>query len=269
MSALQRNGYATLTDLKSDDLCETVTRMENFQLEFLAVTAELWNKDFPFTGDALYAWSRQWEYPYHLVNIGVSQGRVLDAGSGITFFPFFLARQGHQVHCCDSWTILEKPIEIARQNTQLPVRFELASITRLSQPDSFFDAVCCVSVLEHLAANDRTSAIREFARVLRPGGRLIVTCDVSLGRDADMRIEEVALLLRDLLDVFEPVYPLNMHRPADLLTTDYYRKTAPWRLPWRPYRTNLRNLLRWRVGHTEFHSLAVVGLTLKPEKLGK
>jgi SAM-dependent methyltransferase len=236
--------------------------MERYQFEFLAATSAIWTDDFPFTGDALYAWSRQWEYPYCVLNLGTVSGRVLDAGSGITFFPFFLATRQYEVHCCDNWSLVERGFEQARKLIHLPVQFKRASITELAYSDSSFDAVYCLSVLEHLPAEEQRAAISEFARVLRPGARLIVTCDISLGRDSDIKVERFAVLLSELLACFEPVYPLELQRPPDLLTTDLYRDRAAWRLPWRPYPPGLRNWLKLRVGKTRFHSLAVAGLTL-------
>ena len=49
----------------------------------------------------------------------------------------------------------------------------ISDITAIPRPDASFDAVLCVEVLEHLPRPDR--AIAEFARLLRPGGRLILT----------------------------------------------------------------------------------------------
>ncbi|MFO0985102.1 MAG: class I SAM-dependent methyltransferase [Planctomycetota bacterium] len=47
-----------------------------------------------------------------------------------------------------------------------------ASLLSLPFRGAAFDAIFCVSVLEHIAAID--AAARELARVLRPGGRLVV-----------------------------------------------------------------------------------------------
>lgn len=49
----------------------------------------------------------------------------------------------------------------------------ISDITNIPEPDASFDAVMCIEVLEHLP--DPVLALRELARLLRPGGVLIVT----------------------------------------------------------------------------------------------
>lgn len=48
-----------------------------------------------------------------------------------------------------------------------------SSIDDIPEPDGSFDAVMCVEVLEHVP--DPVRALRELARLLRPGGPLILT----------------------------------------------------------------------------------------------
>ena len=49
----------------------------------------------------------------------------------------------------------------------------ISDITAIPEPDGSFDAVVCAEVLEHLP--DPLGALREFSRLLRPDGMLILT----------------------------------------------------------------------------------------------
>jgi SAM-dependent methyltransferase len=69
------------------------------------------------------------------------------------------------------------------------VAYVNADLTRLPFADGQFDAVRCVSVLEHMPRPARLAGIADMARVARPGGRLIVTYDVV---DGDITDEIVA-----------------------------------------------------------------------------
>jgi SAM-dependent methyltransferase len=140
------------------------------------------------------------------------------------------------------------------------VQFSLSSITELPYPDKHFDAVICISVLEHMGSA-KLRVIRELARVLTPGGRLVLTCDLSLARDCDTILEDLSVVLGDLQEHFELTYPLDLHRGPDLLTTDYFQRVEPWRLPWRRAPLSIKNLISGRVGKRYFRSIAVLGLT--------
>ncbi len=83
-----------------------------------------------------------------------------------------LARSGVHVTSVDA---LPREIDAWRQlaEEQPNLRFEVADGRALPYPDASFDHAYSVSVLEHVEGDGQ--ALRELARVLRPGGRLVIT----------------------------------------------------------------------------------------------
>lgn len=56
-----------------------------------------------------------------------------------------------------------------------PIRFSYGDVTNTDFPDDAFDAVTCLSVVEH--GLDLRAYFQEMARILRPGGLLITSTD--------------------------------------------------------------------------------------------
>ena len=55
--------------------------------------------------------------------------------------------------------------------------YQKGNLTSLPYADSSFDVVSCISVLEHMPDNDQVQGIKEMSRVLKQGGKLIITYD--------------------------------------------------------------------------------------------
>lgn len=62
------------------------------------------------------------------------------------------------------------------QNSQDTVHL-IADITQVPRPDGCFDAILCTEVLEHVP--DTMAAFHELARLVRPGGKIILTTPFS------------------------------------------------------------------------------------------
>lgn len=99
--------------------------------------------------------------------------RILDAGCGNGRYSRFLLRHADADAVITSFDLSPHMLHRARVRLRnARVSHAVADLTRLPYADAFFDAVVCGWVLEHLP--DPRPGLRELARVLRPGGKLLL-----------------------------------------------------------------------------------------------
>lgn len=97
--------------------------------------------------------------------------RVLDAGCGIGYGSNMLADAGAaEVVGVD---IAEPVIEAASQAAARRVSFRTGDVAALDFPTDAFDLVVCFETIEHV--EDAEAALDELARVLAPGGLLLIS----------------------------------------------------------------------------------------------
>lgn len=228
--------------IESDDFRE----MESFSERFLTSNRSILQQYAKkWVRDSLHQWSRQWEYPYVFSSlessvISAQTLRILDAGSGITFFPYYVKEKFEpaEVYCCDSDQSLTALYRTINDGVSTGVAFSNADMRKTPYEDDWFDAVYCISVLEHTI--DFEEIIDDFHRVLKPGGRLIVTFDISLDGTRDISPERAAKLLYALNKKFDmddgPGSRLatDILDPAIFTTMSANRMDAsllPWKYP--------------------------------------
>lgn len=146
--------------------------------------------------------------------------RVLDVGGGGSPFALYLAARGHEAWIADPSLdqgrsfVFDRERGLLRNLRSLLKRslFRLfrinslwglaerrraagaaAAVRRLSSPadrldlpGAAFDRVFCLSVMEHIPESLWPACMAEFDRVLRPGGRLVITLDMTTP-EADAR----------------------------------------------------------------------------------
>ncbi|MCR4435089.1 MAG: methyltransferase domain-containing protein [Clostridiales bacterium] len=104
--------------------------------------------------------------------IGADRKKVLDVGTGTGFIAILLAEMGHVVKGVD---ISEGMMEEARTKAEgknLSIRFEYGDAENLGEPDDAYDVVINRHLLWTLQYPEK--AVREWIRVLKPGGKLVV-----------------------------------------------------------------------------------------------
>lgn len=125
---------------------------------------------------------KRWEYPWALERAALRPGsRVLDVGAGDSIFPVYLAATGHSVTAVD----LEFDGSLGMRHG-VDAAYARADMTRMPFPPGAFDAVFCVSVIEHLPEEAIPVALAELRRVLRPGAPLLLTTDYYDDADAEI-----------------------------------------------------------------------------------
>jgi SAM-dependent methyltransferase len=98
---------------------------------------------------------------------------ILDAGCGNGRYSRFLLREAGPDARITAFDLSQRMLQRARDRLRSDrVTHVAADLTRLPYADAAFDAIVCGWVLEHLP--DPRPGLRDLARVLRPGGKLLL-----------------------------------------------------------------------------------------------
>jgi ubiquinone/menaquinone biosynthesis C-methylase UbiE len=129
--------------------------------------------------DGYNAWAARYDDPNDLIDLeqpvvrGILDrlplGTALDAACGTGRHAAYLASLGHTVIGVD---VSAKMLAVARDNVP-GGDFRQADLRRLPVDDRNVDLVVCALALEHVS--DLGPVFAEFARVLRPGGHLVIS----------------------------------------------------------------------------------------------
>jgi SAM-dependent methyltransferase len=179
-----RSSFTKTEFYKISYLPQTVVTMQhqleidnNFQQEIQAKSKYLKGNDREFF---LRVWSTDNNlYKKRLKAIGFTKlNKVLDAGCGFGQWAATLAELNNSVWAIDNCeirvTLLQEISELLALNN---LHASVGSIEQIDFPDAEFDAVFCYSVI---LFTDYKRVVKEFMRVLKPGGKLYI-CANGLG----------------------------------------------------------------------------------------
>jgi len=273
MEEMLSSGMPRIGNYKEVISGKSFKEMERYSESFLEENEDVLKKyGARWMFDSLHSWSRQWEYPFVFTRImdfvdrrTLSSLRILDCGSGLTFLPFYLANRfsNSEITCCDQDNTLEDFYRRINEGGRGKVRFAQGDLTKMPFADEEYDIAYCISVLEH--TNKYLEIIPELRRVLKKGGLLVLTFDVSLDGARPLSKVEAEEILRKLCQFFYPEFDLRLEdllgmlgAKEDTLTTKFIKEFDKDLIPWRrSLLADLKGLLRGKCPSPKFWLLTV------------
>lgn len=135
---------------------------------------------------------REWEYAsclQQLEQLGLPKSILIhDTGSGGSYFPPFLAKEGWNIEVSDSMDYGDPTTDfLIPQCTHLGVRIpirKLAVEDMYEVKDETFGVSMCISVIEHVDPNSFLKALNELVRTTQKGGYIFITSDFFRDKEA-------------------------------------------------------------------------------------
>ena len=230
--------------------------------------------------DPFLQWSRRWEYVYTAQRLSAWLANksgplaAVDAGSGFTFFPFYLLRTSAElgIECFDNDPTAGEALGDAAQVLGSGPGFQLEDLESLGQGDETIDVVYSVSVIEHTPHPEKV--IDEVHRVLKRGGLFICTFDISFEQRSPMHVRRVEKLVEHITSMFEcssdwePIVFDSLPSDNSIVSTLWDSEAVKAGLPWRnPALIWLYDLLRGRFRSTLYRPMTFCcGAFTKPDQ---
>ena len=172
----------TLTIFEGDSNCEAIVKCETcgfiYQNPRRDIPLDYSQWEAPEIEQAVKDFEKQYlfertakEITFHKILQDISKytkgGRMLDVGSCYGFFLDLASKNGWEVYGIDPYT---PAVEWSRR--QLGLDVQRATLMESNFPDSHFDAVVMINVLEHVQSP--SEELREVNRILKPQGLIFL-----------------------------------------------------------------------------------------------
>jgi SAM-dependent methyltransferase len=200
-------------------------------------------------------------FPALLEELAPAPGeRVLDIGSPKLPSLYLALKRGVTVYATDlqddlifEWSVCARALDAEGSATGRFV-VEKQDARRLTYPPDSFDGVYSISVLEHIPETGDSQAMREIARVLKPGGRAFIQVpfrpayeEVHVTRDVYGRKYDgtTKVFFERRYDAATLASRIIQAAPLRLLSLTYHRERWPFLALWGRVPFPLRVPLMW------------------------
>jgi SAM-dependent methyltransferase len=144
----------------------------------------------------------------YLFAAGYCRGKVvLDGACGMGFGSFLLSQFADRTIGLDidSASLIYARNQYRKEN----LYFLFSDVTRTSFHDRMFDAIVSIETFEHLHPEQALSCLREFERLLKTGGRLIIsTPNRSIHRKISQNADHInEVEVKAFFDMLHTVFP--------------------------------------------------------------
>jgi ubiquinone/menaquinone biosynthesis C-methylase UbiE len=222
-----------------------------------------------WVADPLHQWSRQWEYPYIISRLeGIKKSaKIIDLGAGVSFLPYYLKeKQGlKNILAVDYDPSLENLYHKVNSKVKESIDFQNGDMRNLHAiEDSSADIVYSVSVLEH--TDSYPTVLKEVYRILKPGGSLVLTFDISLDGLDDIPLERAKHLVASMEKIFGTKLAIDLDsaiKQPNLVTSDLMAKRDKTLMPWQyPALNVVKHLIKDRKPGSMYKKLTFCCLTV-------
>ena len=186
------NKFATAAEVRSAEFAAIIKRLDEISVAFkLPDHSDLNKIRYPWSAGilsqpAFYA-ARLWEYPFSILAAELSPGmKVVDIGCGMTAFTIYLKEHSRcEVTGIDP-DVFEAGVKYRSHGVSQEfiegtgIKFLKGDMTELPLENDSQDRAFSISVMEHVPPDIRRQGMQEIARILKPGGRAVLTVDMSM-----------------------------------------------------------------------------------------
>ena len=154
-----------------------------------------------------------------LIPVSHRSGRILDIGCGT--YPFFLLNTDFAEKYGIERIATQEIDQLNKQKIYIK-SYDIEQEATIPYDDNYFDVLTMLAVFEHITINNLSKVLSEIHRVLKPGGKYIITTPTPVADVILTIMAKFKLISADLFGEHQDVY--THKKVASLLQSAGFQK---------------------------------------------
>ena len=138
-----------------------------------------------------------------LIPISHRSGKILDIGCGK--YPFFLLNTDFAEKYANERIATQEINQLNKQKIYIK-NYDIEKETTIPYDDNYFDVLTMLAVFEHITTNKLVQVLSEIYRILKPGGKYIITTPAPFADVILTIMAKLKLINSDLFAEHQDVY---------------------------------------------------------------